>query len=242
MNLEMMKTLKKVIMLGAVAMLAACNGAAPDAMKSLTTNITDSFKRINAAPEETPLGKSGLMGIFNESNTEKQWPRVAITIESLSSNSFEDVPVFTNDHFEDSCVTVSAVIWDSSKSSHKIAPVEACVNKMARFKGVEARSLGVNSPFRSWAYGFCNSGHDCEEGNVARNGPRFPAYTLPTGSKYKEFVGNRDYLAMTLDALMQVMGEDVTSIDLQNDHRVWIAKMPTTAPEKSVNLLGKFIK
>jgi len=191
--------------------------------------------------------KSGLHGIFTDVNKGASWPRVALTVSKVSENSEKRVDIYSNDAIE-TCMEVSAIVWDSPKSSRTVAPFEFCLQKDAlRIKGVEAHyGMEQSHEVERWlkASNECFDGtQGCSTGFNRTTGPIPPERAYPESvKKYGRKIEMGAYFGILLDTFMQSMGLDISEGLKAINKRVWIVSLPvdsgsgnSSATEKLMN-------
>jgi len=171
--------LKAALLVLTSVFLGGCGSAQSpfnDAMSVMGADLKK-IQRSFGSADTMPMATSGLQGIFNDSNQDKEWPRVALTIESMDSNSFEVSSGAPNSH-ADSCLTLSAVVWESQSISHKVPAFEACGSELKNIKGVTPRSYKLgNMLLGHWSDALnagCYDSHKLCSKNSVREGPMYP--------------------------------------------------------------------
>ena len=212
------------------------------AVQSISDGFGDAVKKRYGSINDLAIMKSGLHGIFNDQNADSEWPRVAITILSTSPNaseepqhsvSYKDGGMTIGDaELHDSCIELTAVIWESPTESKSVDSFKYCTSDARRIDEVNLRSLS-SITVMNWVNGqnecreFVFGGKKCNTGKSRTNGPMPPETRIPVGDKYfSAFTSTNKYFGITFDALLQAMGLDMDAMDAAHENRVWVVKLP----------------
>jgi hypothetical protein len=222
----------------ALTFFSGCAGTG-DPMKSLQDAVIkfdDAVK--NAGTSDTTQGinssgriffKTGLIDIYKGKDLSSKWPRVAFTILSVSPNAYQEVQIWNrNAQWNDSCIDMTAVVWENPKKSRNIPRFQFCMGADAsQINSVHPRAVQVALDMSKWAtYDHsiqCLTRQHCTTEDRRTNGPTPPSTNFPKGGAFSSFaLHGATYFSITFDALFQAMGLDIKTYDSMQDDRFWV--------------------
>jgi hypothetical protein len=205
-------------------MLGAC-AELPQQMDQVADNLRKLGQ--NAASPMAPSGptvfsQSGLANVFKGTGLQTKWPRVALTIENM--------PVDANETWFDwrpgplpaasvaiapanYCITISAVVWKSEKSSQRFDHVPYC--------GRDAKAGDIPDDYAfsllGWAQVPKTGGKNT--GASRTFGPTPPLKSFPSRSIVIDASNTR--AGFMFAHLVMSMGLDLT-VDYLHENRLWV--------------------
>lgn len=212
------------LLVAACTMLTAC-AELPQQMDQVADNLRKLGQNVSnpiTPSGPTAFSQSGLANVFKGTDSSSKWPRVALIIEDMPSRANENwfdwkpgpLPAasvaIAPANF---CITISAVVWKSEKSSQKIEHIPYC----GRDTKVGNITDDYIAPLLGWAQMPKNGTKNT--GTARTLGPNPPLKSFPSRSIIIDTASSRaGFMFMNLT---MSMGLDLTE-DYLHESRLWV--------------------